>query len=504
MYKKMYFLSTLAALATALNINPSKAAADSTDVNLLNYIQDQKDYELHHTINKELIDLHNEVDNEKFIRPLDSSKPAPIIFEGKDISYNSLTGAVYAKGNVKITHKYSRMTTDAMNGNAKSGEVDIKDKAHMLQYTPAVVLDGYDTRYNYNTKKGKMENIKGSINNKFIWGKKIEFYPEEMIIYNGSITRCPAKTPDYRMSADKIEIWPDDHMIAYNAKFWIKNQVIYKKSRYIAKIGKNATHEDSSIPIHLTYNSDDGLHVQYYYDKDINNKIKTYIDFNYYTKHDLRNVYGIKWYNGKASVRLEDGYYEDSNNNWIKKEPTVIFNYNTPIAKSPFTLGLSTEYGKWDDDIKSSWHSGTTVSVAHTPILLSDKLKLYPDVGYTWIHESYDNSKTNNFYYDTTVMADISSKFIAYTAYHYSHSTTQNSLFDYGYDNYSKKITAGFSYELTPKDRVVVANEFNAGDGMKTMDRDYYWYHNFHCLNMVLQYREKRRSWHVKFNLVHW
>lgn len=510
MYKKMCLLSALAAFTAAFNAAQPQAYADSTDVDLLNYIQDQKDYERRQMENKELIDLRADINKEKFIRPIDPAKPVPIIFEGRDISYNSKNGDVYAKGDVKVTHEYSRLTTDLMTGNAQSGDVVIPDKAHMAQAgdlaakKPNVVMDGYKTQYNYNTKKGKMENANGFINDEHVWGKKMEFYPEEMIIYNGSVTRCPAKVPDYHMTADKIEIWPDDHMVAYNAKFWIKNKLIYEKKRYIAGIGKNAS-SNNMIPMHINYSSNDGLHINYYYDKYLTNNIKAYIDFNYYTKHNLRNVYGVQWAEGKASVRLEDGYYEDSNDVWIKKEPTLIFNYNTRIAKSPYSFGLSSEYGKWDDDIKSSWHRSETVSLSRDPIKLgSPKIRLYPDIGYTWTHESYQNSQSNNLYYDATIMADINPRLVAYTAYHYSRSTTQNSVFDYGYDSYSKKVTAGLSYELTKKDRIVVANEFDASNGMNLMDNDYYWYHDFHCFYTELKYRAKRHEWHIKFDFIHW
>ena len=511
MRKKLYLFSALAAFTTVFSMLQSQASADSTDVDLLNYLQAQKDYDRLHIKNKELTALRADINNEKFIRPIDPSKPAPIIFEGNNISYNSVNGDVYAKGDVKITHNYSRLTTDEMSGNANIGDVNIPDKAHMAQSgdlttgDPDLLLNGYDTHYNYNTKKGSMENAAGSINDKQIKAQKLEFYPDEMIIYNGSITRCPAKVPDYHMSADKIEIWPDDHMVAYNAKFWIKNQVVYKKDRYITKIGRNAPEDNAGIPIHVSYNSDDGLHIRYDYDKDLTDKINAYINFNYYTKYDLRNVYGIKWTQDKASFRTEYGYYEDGNDHWIKKEPTFIFNYNTGIGHTPYSLGFSSEYGKWDDDIKSSWHRSETVSLSRAPIYLgSPKVRLYPDIGYTWTHESYDNSSSRNLYYDASVLYDINSRISAYTAYHYSRSTTQNSVFDYDYDDYSKKVTAGISYKFDDKNRVVIANEFDAGAGMKTMDRDYYWYHDFHCFDMELKYREKRNSWHVKFNLVHW
>ena len=60
-------------------------------------------------------------------------KEAPIIFEGNDIMYDSVTGEVYGKGNVKITQNYSRMTTEDANGNLNTGDVDIPVPAHVMQ-----------------------------------------------------------------------------------------------------------------------------------------------------------------------------------------------------------------------------------------------------------------------------------------------------------------------------------------------------------------------------------
>lgn len=272
MYKKLCLLSAAAAFAAVFNTAQPQVHAEDTDVDLLNYLQDQKDYERQHRENKELTALRADINKEHFIRPIDTTKPAPIIFEGKDIAYDSRTGDVLAKGSVQITNQYSRMSTDEMTGNAKSGDVFIHDKAHMAQSgdlktgQPDVLMDGYNTAYNYNTKHGKMENAKGFIDNQQISGKRVEFYPDEVIVYNGTVTKCPAKRPDYYMSADKIEIWPDDHMIAYNAKLWVKGNVIYKKDRYITAIGKNATDKDG-LPIKVEYDSDDGMHVKYYYDQ---------------------------------------------------------------------------------------------------------------------------------------------------------------------------------------------------------------------------------------------
>ena len=41
-------------------------------------------------------------------------------------------------------------------------------------------------------------------------------------------------------------------------------------------------------------------------------------------------------------------------------------------------------------------------------------------------------------------------------------------------------------------------------DKGQTHDMDYYWYHDLHCAQMEVRYREKRDAWSVKFHLKNW
>lgn len=108
--------------------------------------------------------------------------------------YDSVTGEVYGKGNVKITQNYSRMTTEDANGNLNTGDVDIPVPAHVMQVAnPTLDINSEKTKYNYNEKTGVMNNVKGRVDNRYISGEQVEFYPDYYIIYNGTMTRCPAK-----------------------------------------------------------------------------------------------------------------------------------------------------------------------------------------------------------------------------------------------------------------------------------------------------------------------
>ena len=102
--------------------------------------------------------------------------------------------------------------------------LDDGDKFDPYELTPGqmrTILDGYRVVYHYGKKTGKMEEAKGKIDHYYIYGRRIEFYPEKIVVFDGYQTRCGAKTPDYRVSGDLIEIYPNHEILIYQAKIWI-------------------------------------------------------------------------------------------------------------------------------------------------------------------------------------------------------------------------------------------------------------------------------------------
>ena len=48
---------------------------------------------------------------------------------------------------------------------------------------------------------------------------------------------------------------------------------------------------------------------------------------------------------------------------------------------------------------------------------------------------------------------------------------------------------AGWNYDMT---------------GKQLKDVDYYWYHDLHCAQLILRYREKRDQWKIGIQLMPW
>ena len=87
--------------------------------------------------------------------------------------------------------------------------------------------------------------------------------------------------------------------------------------------------------------------------------------------------------------------------------------------------------------------------------------------------------------------------------YHYTHSNAQNSLFNFNVDDYSRKLEAGFSYRFSDKDRLVAGWNYDM-TGKQLKDIDYYWYHDIHCAQLVVRYRDKRQQWGASVQFIPW
>ena len=439
--------------------------------------------------------------------PVDPQKPAPASFEGDDLTYDQTTGEFTAVGKVHIVQMDGHLfdSPDSVRGNLQKQQVEIPGKAHVIQITPGqprVELDGYRAFYRYGAKTGSLESAKGKVDHQYVSGKRFEFYPDHIVIYDGTTTKCGAARPDYHLSAERIELYPNDKIILYKAKFWVKGTVLYARDRYEQDLTKGDT---SRIFPRIGYNKDAGVWLKQDLSQSIANRVWTeehlYID----QKHGGRSYGDFRWETKKAgTLSLAYGYYKDGDEHWVKRKPNFDWNYDHLIKGTPYSYGFSYRVGRWENQSNGieSTHSVYGFHVSRAPISFH-RWYLTLDAGYTITRESYDDSIVRGLNCDVGLIRDFNERWAAYTAYGYKRNNTKNSLFDVDLDDYSQKIQAGASYRVTDRDRVAAALEWNAQSG-NLHDVDYYWFHDFHCTQLILRYRSKQDTWKVQWQFTPW
>lgn len=418
----------------------------------------------------------------------------PIVIEADKLSFSDLTGDLFADGNVSIVQNGDKILTDSMRGNSKQTEFWIDGKANFSQ--TGTKLTGTGTHYNYGQHSGSMQDVVGIVDKEHVSGKNIDMLPAEMIIHDGTVTTCPAIVPDYHVSAEKIEIWPGDKMIVYNAKFWIRNVVIFSLPKYQTSLQKDAAGLQEAFP-RIGYTSDDGLSIKQHLEEPIGGHVAVYTDLWFYSKAGFKPQIGVIDREKAYSLQLVEGDYQDSNSNWITKKPELDFNlYSHRLGKLPVSYTFSAIYGQWTDSTKTSWHQDYNLYFSHDTISLSKSLSLNLGTGIEQVRESFDGSIRNTSKFDTTLTKQWSPRFTTLAEYHYTNNN--NALFSYDTPDLAREADLGFKYTMDQKNAIGFRQSYDLNTS-KIYDQDYTWYKDLHCWQAAITYRAKRQQ--IKFDL---
>ena len=509
----------LAALCTfglnsALDFPTAQAvyrAKTDTGTDIFDYLENQRRERRANQLTDEQQKLLSDIDEAKknLPKPIEEGESIPVAFEGDDLTYNTLTGEFAAKGHVDIIQLDGhRFQSNGAKGNLNTQEVRVDGKAHILQLTenaPRVTLDGYNTVYNYGTKEGTMESVKGKAGEYYISGKRFEFYPDHIVAYDAYKTKCGAKSPDYRISAKRMEIWPEQVIRMYDIRFYIGETALGVKKYYERKLEKG---EPSYFP-KFGYNSSSGFYVEDTFEMQIfNPHFKAVANAHLETKKGIRSNAEFVYLNQALAVRTLYGYYHDDDGNWVKKEPGFDVFYKKHFDKLPLTYSLEYEIGHWASETSASRHQEFEIGLTHDPINLGSKYTLFLATSYKYtkdnIHSPGDGKLTvRGMNYTTRLLKEFNDRWASYIGYDYSKNTSQNSLYDFDTDDFSNKFLAGVSYRLTEKDRFVIGLKFDTKNH-KLADADYYWYRDLHCSTAVIRWRQKRHKVDFQWQFTPW
>ena len=420
----------------------------------------------------------------------------PIVIEADNLHFNDSTGVLFADGNVTVTQGANKVMADRIDGNTRQSEIWIDGRAHMLQ--PGVDLIGNVARYNYEKRTGSMQKVGGIVDKHYVAANTIEILPNESIIHEGTVTKCPAKVPDYHVSAAKVEIWPGEKMIFYDAKFWIKNTVIYSMPKYQKMQGAAAEAEFPTVG----YTSRNGVSIRQHFEYPLNDHIAVFATPAYYSRAGFKPVYGVIDREKTYSLSVINGSFRDSDNNWIKKEPEFKFEMRPQkIGSSPNKYTFTAVSGFWKDGDIRSWHQDYLLYFTHDPIKVNTNSQLMIGAGWETILESYDHSHRDSLKADVKLSTKWSDKWSTSLAYHYT--MNNKGLFDFNQADMGKELDFGIIYKVDRLNSIGISHRYDLG-GHRVYDRDYTWYHNLHCWELAVTYREKRQELVCDLTVTRW
>ena len=429
--------------------------------------------------------------------------PQPIEVVADEMYFSGTTGELFGRGNVVVTHGDSRIYADIIRGNDKQTEIWVDGKARLID--PVTNITGMRIRYNYGFEFGTMSEVKGKCGNDFISSSNVHFEKGKYTAYNATTTSCPAKgTPDYRVTARKVEIWPGDKMIAHDARVWIQNYVVYSTPKYQRSLKEDETSEYPSFG----YESSDGFWIKQQFQYPLTNALSFKTSLAYYTHVGLKPNFELTQSEKDYSFRVSYGQYNDistsydpifggtdNNIDWVRKSPEFRFDWHAkPVGKLPWQYRFTALFGQWTDEFKSSWHQDYVLYFTRNPIYF-DKEKSWTwtnGVGVQQLRESFDQSVQNSYRYNTVLSKKLSSRITVWTGYNYT--SNNKSTFAYNSTDVAQEWLNMIYLQQDKKTGFSYANSHDISTG-KTFENYFTIYRNLHCWNTYIQYKSKKKEW---------
>lgn len=442
--------------------------------------------------------------------PASKQSSLPITIYGDHVVYDSETGDFTAVGTVRMYQGDQKLYTTEARGNALTGDVYLLEGGRMIDSTST--NDSKWGHYNFKTKTGTVKDIHGT-NGADIYSANIgEIYPDRVELSDGGrTTRCPAvkHTPCAEVRADKVVIYPNDKIIAYNVKVYLKGKHIYSRDRWINNLNDEGSQQ--SLAPHIGYDHDQGWKFRFNWVHPFSDSNTLTGDIKYYSKVGWRPMFTDRQDARNFYVTLEEGYDEDDDNKWIRKQRNLKFVYKDHRIADGLPLSYSgyASHGLWKDNWHRSWHTEYAAFLRHDPIDLTHgdrPLRLNLGAGHKWINESARDSTEKTWLYSGVLGRDMGAGFYTWTGYFWERRRA--SLFSYGAPDMDRELQFGLRKSFGSRDHISFLTRYDAGEH-NVYEYIWRWDHDFCCFRLGIQYRDKRYrggddEWSVTYDLFRW
>jgi lipopolysaccharide assembly outer membrane protein LptD (OstA) len=150
----------------------------------------------------------------------DYSADEPIECDGDKVEYFEAENKVVGSGNVVIKYKDIELTSDKVTVRTDTYAVLAEGNVTLTQGES--IFRGALIEYDFKNSTGKVVDFSGEAEEWYVKGEDAERVSEEKFIVKRSYaTTCSHKVPHWKISAGRIEVYPEKMINTYNAVAWI-------------------------------------------------------------------------------------------------------------------------------------------------------------------------------------------------------------------------------------------------------------------------------------------
>lgn len=193
-----------------------------------------------------------------------SAQPLPITVDGDVITYDSVNQIVTAQGSVRTTFKRYTLFADALRYDLRS-QIAVATGHVRVVDVQGRELRGKTLTYNNRTEEGILEPTEGLVDRErrvYLRGQRLDFSPNRFVTYESLVTTCDPRRPLVHLTARRIEIVPDEEIVAYQASVYVGNRRLWTLPRFVVSLRPG---EEGTVFPGFGVNNVDGYWVDYHF-----------------------------------------------------------------------------------------------------------------------------------------------------------------------------------------------------------------------------------------------
>ncbi len=192
-----------------------------------------------------------------------SAQPLPITVDGDLIMYDSVSQVITAQGHVRTTFKHYTLFADALRYDLRSQIAVATGHVRVID-AQGRELRGKTLTYNNRAEEGILEPTEGLVDRErrvYLRGERLDFSPNRFVSHESYVTTCDPRRPLVHLTARRIEIVPEEEIVAYQASVFVGNRRLVTYPRFVVSLRPG---EEGTVFPGFGVNAVDGYWVDYH------------------------------------------------------------------------------------------------------------------------------------------------------------------------------------------------------------------------------------------------
>lgn len=457
-------------------------------------------------------DLQDDADVGKQLQPAEK-KTEPIIVYADRLFFDEKTGNGSASGDVIIEYQGKKVSANAIFGNSVSKQGIIPGELKI--FGDRINISGQDLFVDERENSANIKTVVGTIGTASFNGESAQIQPKKITLNNAILVGCSdGDVPMYHISADTIEVYPEDKIILRNTHVFFKNVELYSFQGITVSLKKSSK---NLIPYpSVGYMSNAGFMLTEPITVPIgDDKSQLEVNIVYATQMGFIPS-GQFIYSGPVlEYGVFAGYITDDQGNWMQQLPNL-FASTEPvrIGNWPLKVSVSGSVGIWQTPTLQSFHrmaqfyaQGDTINFSKSAALQLGlgALSVWdgaPPADLVWSQiPMAPDSVVASPLGDAVFTHKLSDSLNYALEMHYQWEKTN--IFNWNNPNATVAGVWGVNWQPFASDLFNIRQTINMATITSTQ-LDTSWIHNWHCWTTTLTYHWQNSVFTFGFDLATW